>query len=823
MIAGWFKKKNRHLNEVALSDLLNFAHGLEEEGVILLKDGGFLVSYDYQAPDLDSATPIERDALMALFNRMLLVLEDGWMLHVDEIRLPARAYPEKGHFPDPVSTLIDEERRALYVKEGQHFENRYVLTFVWKFPLDIATKTRYLFLKGVEKAFETDLNHLLRDFLETVERAVLILQSQFTLTKLTLDALLAYLTFCIEGTVSPAPLSPSGLYLDVALAKKPLIGGFVPRIGEKTIYVLTVLGFAHEATFPCLLRELGSYPLVYRASHRFIPLSFNTAKAEIKRIERNWHNSAKGLMGLIKEMVSGGQVRGNQYALNKWNEASQAGALCESEQTRFGYWTSTLVLMHEEQDVLDAASKTIGNYLEQAGCRTLLETVNALEAWRGAIPGHGSCNARRLLVTGYNFAHALPLSHIWCGEKATPKSSLLPPSSPPVFYGVTLGQTPFRYHLDSQDVGHQVLLGPTGSGKSTFLGLLVCQFLRYQKAQIFIFDKDFSHQALTKALGGRHDAIGQDPLSFCPLQKLDTFSQKMRAQQFIENLVLLQNVTLTPLIKSAIHQALAALSVDPQSRSLSVLVNLVQCEAVRQALNYYTEQGQVCLLDAESDTLQTGYLQTFEMGWLLSQKPEVYLPVLLYLFDQIETRLEESIAKCPALIILEEAWLYLTHPIFVNKIRDWLKTLRKKNARVIFATQSLSDLYDPATKTLTQVTATLFESCPTKVFLPNLKMESEARSLYQKMGLNVRQLDLIGRVATPKHHYYVTTPQGNRLIHLGLAHSPLAKCFIGLSKEKSQQLLDCQREQGEKWLGVWLAANHLDHPSDLLNESLKTR
>jgi type IV secretion system protein TrbE len=794
---------------LSLADLLNYAHFIEE-GLILNKDGAFLVSYQYQAPDLDSATKEECDALVQLMNRMLLTLDDGWMLHLDEIRIPATGYVESGDFQDPVSRLIDQERRQIYQQEGAHFENHQVLTFVWKFPHHMAHKTRYLFVEGVDKEKDQHFGHLLHLFLETLDRVIGLLKNSLLLKKLNSAQVMTYLTMCIQGELLPVQVPPLGCYLDVALSRRSLTGGYLPRIGNKHITVLSLLGYLNHETIPGLLRELGTYPLVYRWSNRFIPLSHDTASQEIKRIERNWHNKAKGLMGLLKETITGQPSQLNQDALLMLQEAEEASLLNSNQSTRFGYWTSCIVLMHEDKSLLQAASKPISHYIEQAGFSCLLETVNALDAWRGTLPGHGSCSARRLLMTSFNLAHCLPLSQVWTGQDTAAPQSLLPQGAPPVFYGVTLGQTPFRYHLDVQDVGHQVILGSTGGGKSTFLGLLIAQFLRYPAAQIFVFDKDFSHQALTLALAGYHYNIGKDPLSFSPLNHLATLSQKARAQQFIESLVLLQNMTLTPDIRQAIHTAIESMRLDTDSRSLSVFANWVQHDLVRQALQYYTQAGQMTLLDADKDSLQTGYLQTFEMHWLLAQKPEVFVPVLLYLFDQIEARLEQDNARRPTLIILEEAWLYLTHPIFVNKIRDWLKTLRKKNARVIFATQSLSDLYDPTTKTLTQVTATLLESCPTKIFLPNLKMDDEAKTLYQKMGLNERQLDIIGRLSTPKHHYYVTTPEGNRLIHLGLHHTPFAQAFIGLSKEKSHRLLQCQADHRQDWLAHWLKENDLN-------------
>ena len=153
-----------------------------------------------------------------------------------------------------------------------------------------------------------------------------------------------------------------------------------------------------------------------------------------------------------------------------------------------------------------------------------------MDAWLGTIPGHGSCNARRLFLHSLNLAHILPLQSIWAGSRFNSPYSLLPAQSPPVFYAATTGKTPFRFHLDVGGVGHQIILGPTGSGKSTYLGFLIAQFLRYPNAQIFVFDKDFSHLALTTALNGYHYNPGEPgSLGFCPLTDLSSESAKMRA------------------------------------------------------------------------------------------------------------------------------------------------------------------------------------------------------------------------------------------------------------------------------------------------------
>ena len=109
---------------------------------------------------------------------------------------------------------------------------------------------------------------------------------------------------------------------------------------------------------------------------------------------------------------------------------------------------------------------------------------------------------------------------------------------------------------------------------------------------------------------------------------------------------------------------------------------------------------------------------------------------------------------------------------FAGQLREWLKTLRKKNASVVFATQSLSDIDGSA------IAPAIIESCPTRLFLPNERaIEPQITAIYRRFGLNDRQIEIIAR-ATPKRDYYCQSRRGNRLFELGLgpkSRSPSAR------------------------------------------------
>src|SRR5690242_19722785 len=107
-------KKHRAL-DAGLADLLNYA-AVVDDGVIVGKNGSFMAAWLYRGEDNASATEAQRNLVSFRINQALSGLGNGWMIHVDAVRRPAPHYPERGlsHFPDPVTTAIDEERRQLF-------------------------------------------------------------------------------------------------------------------------------------------------------------------------------------------------------------------------------------------------------------------------------------------------------------------------------------------------------------------------------------------------------------------------------------------------------------------------------------------------------------------------------------------------------------------------------------------------------------------------------------------------------------------------------------------------------------------------------------
>jgi len=340
------------------------------------------------------------------------------------------------------------------------------------------------------------------------------------------------------------------------------------------------------------------------------------------------------------------------------------------------------------------------------------------------------------------------------------------------------------------------MLGPTGSGKSTALALIAAQFRRYKDATVFAFDKGSSLEPLTRAVGGSHFNVAGDAdssaLHFAPLSQIDKPDELAWAEDWVGTLLELQGLKLTPAHRNELHRALVAVA-NSGDRTLTNLQIELQDKAMKEALEEYTISGALGqMLDAEEDGLSIGHWSCFEIEQLMERSDRTRLPVLLYLFHVIERRMKGQ----PCLLILDEAWLMLSNEVFRERIRMWLKVLRKANCAVLLATQSLSDAANSG------ILDVLAESCPTKIFLANKEASSEENiPLYKLLGCNDAEIRTITGMI-PKRQYFVRG-EGRRRIELAIG--PVALSFVGASgKEDIARVRALEAEYGEKWPYYWM-------------------
>lgn len=755
-----------------LTDLLPWA-ALIAPGIILNKDGSFQRTLRFRGPDLESATEPQLVAATARLNNALKRFGSGWALYIEARRDHYSSYPEKGFFPDSLTILIDAERREKFEAINEYFESKYYLTLQFLPSEQTASKLTKVLISKPDN-FENNYKDSLELFIAATKRFCDILQDFMFEAEFLNDAeTLTYLHSTISTKNHPVIPPEIPMYLDAFLADTPLVGGIAPELGEYHLRTVTILNFP-ASSFPAILDQLNQLPICYRWVTRFIPLDKPEAEAELKRYKRRWFAKRKGIFNLLAEVFTKSESQLiDTAAMDKSRDADSALKELADDFVSFGYFTATVTVLDKNAERAEEMQREVERIINGLGFTTIAETFNAVEAWLSSLPGHAYANVRSPLLHSLNLAHLMPFSAIWSGPEIDQHLN-----APPLMFVHTHGRTPFRLVNHIGDVGHQMLIGPTGAGKSVLLTLMALQFMRYKDAQVFVFDKGGSFLATTIGVGGGYYELGIEGknLAFQPLAFIDKESERIWAAEWVHGLLINEHVEITPEVKQAVWDALVALSHVPENqRTITGLSALIQNNSLRQALNNYTLNGPFGhLLDAEHDHHGEGRWQTYEMEELMST-PSVIAPVLSYLFH----RLEERFTGVPTLLILDEAWIFLDHPMFAAKIRDWLKTLRKFNVSVVFATQSAQDAL------ATAIAPALLESCSSRILLPNDRiLEPTVRASYERLGLNERQLQILA-TATPKQQYYYQSRFGNRLFDVELGPIALAFCAASRAEDKA--------------------------------------
>ncbi|MBK8629500.1 MAG: conjugal transfer protein TrbE [Sphingomonadales bacterium] len=793
----------------SLADFLPWA-ALVAPGVVLNKDGSFQRTARFRGPDLESATPAELVATTARLNNALRRLGSGWAIWVEAVRRPALDYPAS-NFPDPASALVDLERAEQFAEEGAHFESGYCLTLLWMPPAEDAARAETWLYEGRAQD-GIDPHELLAGFIDRTGRLLNLVEGIMPEAEWLDDGdTLTYLHSCVSTKAQRVRVPETPMHLDALLADEPLTGGLEPRLGDHHLRTLTIIGFPSR-TFPGLLDELNQLAFPYRWATRAVMLDKTDATKLLAKIRRQWFAKRKSVAAILKEvMTNEASILLDSDASNKAADADEALQELGSDHVSQAYVTATVTVWDTDAGLATEKLRLVEKIIQGRDFTVIAEGMNAVEAWLGSLPGHVYANVRQPPISTLNLAHMIPLSAVWAGPERDEHFGC-----PPLMFGRAQGSTPFRFTLHVGDVGHTLVVGPTGAGKSVLLALMAMQFRRYEQAQVFAFDFGGSIRAAALAMGGDWQdlggSLGRDGdagVALQPLAHIDQPQTRIWASEWLAAVLASEGVEIDPAAKDQLWSALGSLSSAPVSeRTLTGLLMLLQAQELKQALAPYCLGGPFGqLLDAEAERLGTSAVQAFETEGLTGSSAAP--AVLSYLFHRIEGRLDGS----PTLIIIDEGWLVLDSPLFAAQLREWLKTLRKKNASVVFATQSLADIET------SPMAPAIIESCPTRIFLPNDRaLEPQILAIYRRFGLNDRQIEILSQ-ATPKRDYYCQSARGNRLFELGLGEVALA--FTATSSKADQLAISelVETHGAQEFAARWLRHRGLDWAADMLRAS----
>jgi type IV secretion system protein VirB4 len=515
-----------------------------------------------------------------------------------------------------------------------------------------------------------------------------------------------------------------------------------------------------DATSPGLLDPLLRLPFELIVTETYAPAERTTARERMDLSLRRLKSADEEARAERADMLAARDALGN-------------GAV--------GFGDHHLTIQVRERDLarLDEATAACAAALADTGAIAVREDTNLEPAFWAQFPGNESYIVRRAMISSANMAsfgslHGMALGQAegnhW-GEAVT----LLQ----------TTSQTPFFFNFHNGDLGNFSVIGPSGSGKTVVMNFLAAQAQKF-KPRTILFDKDRGAELFVRGIGGRYDRIAAGvPTGFNPLAMPDSAANRAFLRDWLCVLLKAEGPEEEQTIAHAVD---AAYGNDAGLRRLRHFKELLagarrpQPGDLADRLAAWIGSGENgWLFDNAEDKLDLGNrVLGFDMTALL-ENPRLRTPTMMYLFHRIDERLDGQ----PTMILIDEGWKALDDQVFAARIRDWLKTLRKRNALVGFATQSARDALE------SRISTALVEQTATMVFMPNSRARPE--DYCDGFGLTSHELALIRSLPAHSRAFLIRQPDASVVVRLDLSGAPEVLTILS-GRESTVRRLDLLRE-----------------------------
>jgi len=515
-----------------------------------------------------------------------------------------------------------------------------------------------------------------------------------------------------------------------------------------------------DATSPGLLDAMLRLPFEMVVTESFAPQERQTARERMDLALRRLRSADEDAMAERVEMLSARDALG-------------------TGTTGFGDHHLTVLVRERDLARLDDATASVAAALADTGAIAVREDTNLEPAFWGQFPGNEAFLVRRAMISTANMASFGSLHGFALGQ-ATDNHW-----GDAVALLETTSATPFFFNFHHGDLGNFSVIGPSGSGKTVVMNFLAAQAQKFSPRTI-LFDKDRGGEVFVRGIGGRYDRIRPgEATGFNPLALADDAGNRAFLRDWLAVLLKAEGPEELATIAGAVDAAYAN---DAGLRRLRHFRELLsgarrpQPGDLADRLAPWIEDGEHSwLFDNADDRLDlSARVLGFDMTALLDS-PRLRTPTMMYLFHRIDERLDGS----PTMILIDEGWKALDDDVFAARIRDWLKTLRKRNALVGFATQSARDALD------SRISTALVEQTATMVFMPNSRAKAE--DYCDGFGLTGHELSLIRSLPAHSRAFLVRQPDASVVVRLDLSGAPEVLTILS-GRESTVRRLDLLRE-----------------------------
>jgi type IV secretion/conjugal transfer VirB4 family ATPase len=744
--------------------------GFVDAGVVLTKAGHLAMAWRLRGVDFEGLTHAQRATLTHRMEAALRLLDEHCRLYqyffkqnIAPLKLHSRA---KGVARDAI------ERRAEYLNERRN--NLYDLSLYYVLVYEPTSTGRHsrewyqrhvsacrswLSMRDTTRILEAELDRSIQTICDKA-RTVEIQLCEYGLERLGNADAFRFFRRLVNPNPAVAEVVPlvSDAFLDYFVADSPIECHRDHLIvGDRVVKVLSMKE-PPSRTFAHILGDLQHVPGEFVACLEWQRVSNDRMRRELRVRRRHFFNKRVALVNYVAPETKPEEMLVDDSATASMNQLGDALTELEVNGHFFGLCSLTLVLQGENMRRLQqTTAEAMKAMAAHDGC-FFEETYNLLNAWLATVPGNGSHNLRRLALLETNAADLSFMFTVDQGERVSPH---LHQEALAMFE--TPHQTTYAFNLHLQDVGHTLVLGATGSGKSFLVNFLVTHAQKYAPFTV-ILDLGHSYRKLAALLEGRYLEVGlgqRGGVTINPFALEPTAEHLHFLHAFMK--VLLEGTDeyrLNDLEDRELYEAIENLYVlDSSQRRLFTLANLLP-RSLAGRLHKWVEGGRYAeLFDNVDDTLTFERLQVFDFE-AMREYPAMLEPLLFYVLHRATERMRDPVQMATLkLCVLDEAWRFIQHPTLRAYVQEGLKTWRKYNAAMLLSTQAVDDFVSA------DLLRTVVESCPTKMLLANPALDR--RQYGDLFQLNDMELDLLAGL-TPRLQVLLKRPDLTKVLTLNV-------------------------------------------------------